>query len=424
MSRSDTARIDRGQALVGQGVERAYTQADFSRFPPSRLEQMNPSLRVNPATAKSAFLGNMDNPFAGGFQQQRARGANYLNYERAAPNVGGPLIAPQVPEGYVPPGTEPEVIRVYPDGTPVGDEETTDNTDPSEINLDDSPFMQEINQDRIERGLPPFETFQEYIFSGLGGPGRLSGLFGGMAGIGGGIGMAEGGIASVQPQYMADGGIMAALGGIGRGIGGALTGAGGAIGNALQGIGGGIGRGIEALGGMAQQANANYQANQKKQEKRLEDMTREELIEYIKSGGKSSGNSGIEALQGLSDRFIDFATGKPAGGTNALRQMGDPSMLGYSDPMRNATPPTFGGLADGGEVEYPRMNGPISGPGTETSDDIPAMLSDGEFVVNAKAVRGIGRLKGAGKTKAEQRQEGARMMYALQRAGEKAMGKA
>ncbi len=408
MSRSDTARIDRGQALVGQGVERAYTQADFSRFPPSRLEQMNPSLRVNPATAKSAFLGNMDNPFAGGFQQQRARGANYLNYERAAPNVGGPLIAPQVPEGYVPPGTEPEVIRVYPDGTPVGDEETTDNTDPSEINLDDSPFMQEINQDRIERGLPPFETFQEYIFSGLGGPGRLSGLFGGMAGIGGGIGMAEGGIASVQPQYMAGGGIMAALGGIGRGIGGALTGAGGAIGNALQGIGGGIGRGIEALGGMAQQANANYQANQKKQEKRLEDMTREELIEYIKSGGKSSGNSGIEALQGLSDRFIDKVTDQSAGSTNAMRK----------------AMPTFGGYADGGDVGYPRMNGPISGPGTETSDDIPAMLSDGEFVVNAKAVRGIGRLKGAGKTKAEQRQEGARMMYALQRAGEKAMGKA
>ena len=28
----------------------------------------------------------------------------------------------------------------------------------------------------------------------------------------------------------------------------------------------------------------------------------------------------------------------------------------------------------------------------ERSDDIPAMLSDGEFVVNAKAVRGIGRL--------------------------------
>jgi hypothetical protein len=45
------------------------------------------------------------------------------------------------------------------------------------------------------------------------------------------------------------------------------------------------------------------------------------------------------------------------------------------------------------------MNGPISGPGTETSDDIPAMLSDGEFVVNAKAVRGVGKLNGANGSK-------------------------
>ncbi len=422
MSKSDTARIDRGQALVGQGVEQAYTQADFGRFPASRLEQMNPSLRVNPATAQSAFLGNMANPFAGSFQLQRMPGAQYANYERMAPNIGGPLTAPQVPDGFVPAGTQPETIRVYPDGTPVGDEETTDDIDPSNINLDDSPFLQEINQQRIDQGLPPFETFADYIFHDIGGIGRLSNI--GLSGLSGGIGMAEGGIASVQPQYMNEGGIMAALGGLGRGIGGALTGAGGAIGNALQGIGGGIGRGIEALGGMAQQANENYQANQKKQEKRLEEMTREELIEYIKSGGKPSSNSGISALQGLGDRFIDFATGKPAGGTNALRQIGDPSMLGYSDPMRNATPPTFGGFADGGDVEYPRMNGPISGPGTETSDDIPAMLSDGEFVVNAKAVRGIGRLEGAGKSKEEQRREGARMMYALQKAGEKAMRKA
>jgi hypothetical protein len=52
------------------------------------------------------------------------------------------------------------------------------------------------------------------------------------------------------------------------------------------------------------------------------------------------------------------------------------------------------------------------------------MLSDGEFVVNAKAVRGVGKLNGAGKSKAEQRREGARMMYALQKAGEQAMRKA
>ena len=38
-------------------------------------------------------------------------------------------------------------------------------------------------------------------------------------------------------------------------------------------------------------------------------------------------------------------------------------------------------LADGGEV---------NGPGTGTSDSVPAMLSDGEFVLTAKAVRGAG----------------------------------
>ena len=49
--------------------------------------------------------------------------------------------------------------------------------------------------------------------------------------------------------------------------------------------------------------------------------------------------------------------------------------------------------ADGGGIDtsnFPRRNGKISGPGTETSDDIPAMLSDGEFVMTAKAVRGAG----------------------------------
>lgn len=59
------------------------------------------------------------------------------------------------------------------------------------------------------------------------------------------------------------------------------------------------------------------------------------------------------------------------------------------------------GLATGG---YPRKTGQISGPGTETSDSIPAMLSDGEFVMTAKAVRGLG--KGS-------RREGAKRMYAL-----------
>jgi len=47
--------------------------------------------------------------------------------------------------------------------------------------------------------------------------------------------------------------------------------------------------------------------------------------------------------------------------------------------QQGVTPTTF--AANGGEVE---------GPGTGTSDSVPARLSDGEFVLTAKAVRGAG----------------------------------
>lgn len=58
-------------------------------------------------------------------------------------------------------------------------------------------------------------------------------------------------------------------------------------------------------------------------------------------------------------------------------------------------------FAEGGIAQnFPRKSGAINGPGTGTSDDIPAMLSDGEFVFTAKAVRNAGggdRKKGANK---------------------------
>ena len=53
-----------------------------------------------------------------------------------------------------------------------------------------------------------------------------------------------------------------------------------------------------------------------------------------------------------------------------------------------------------GVENFPRKNGAINGPGTGTSDDIPAMLSDGEFVFTARSVRNMGggsRRKGAAK---------------------------
>jgi hypothetical protein len=45
---------------------------------------------------------------------------------------------------------------------------------------------------------------------------------------------------------------------------------------------------------------------------------------------------------------------------------------------------------DGKVKEHPKRIGEIVGRGTGTSDDIPAMLSDGEFVMTAKAVRNAG----------------------------------
>jgi hypothetical protein len=53
-----------------------------------------------------------------------------------------------------------------------------------------------------------------------------------------------------------------------------------------------------------------------------------------------------------------------------------------------------GGIAD------VRTGGHLEGLGTGTSDSIPAKLSDGEFVMTARAVRGAGggdRMKGAKK---------------------------
>lgn len=87
-----------------------------------------------------------------------------------------------------------------------------------------------------------------------------------------------------------------------------------------------------------------------------------------------------------------------------------PWYLRQQQPMRAAS----GGIADvapsymaatelasGG---YPRKTGAINGPGTATSDSIPAMLSDGEFVMTAKAVKSMG---------GGSRREGAKKMYAL-----------
>ena len=87
----------------------------------------------------------------------------------------------------------------------------------------------------------------------------------------------------------------------------------------------------------------------------------------------------------------------------------NPNDINEAMPLPNYTPPTGmlpqlqqipaynqGGAvyrSEGGDMDgelFIRMTGDINGEGTEISDDIPAMLSDGEFVMTGRAVRGAG----------------------------------
>jgi len=88
-------------------------------------------------------------------------------------------------------------------------------------------------------------------------------------------------------------------------------------------------------------------------------------------------------------------------------RFGGVNTVSTTSPFQYYRPQPVMGAARGGEADrskFPRKNGHISGPGTGTSDDIPAMLSDGEFVFTAKAVRNMGD---------GSRRKGAKRMYAL-----------
>ena len=88
--------------------------------------------------------------------------------------------------------------------------------------------------------------------------------------------------------------------------------------------------------------------------------------------------------------------------TQALQQYLYSPFIGTAEPIM---------AAKGGSIrEFPRKSGPINGPGTGTSDDIPAMLSDGEFVFTARAVRNAG---------GGSRRKGAARMYKLMKSLEK-----
>jgi len=81
----------------------------------------------------------------------------------------------------------------------------------------------------------------------------------------------------------------------------------------------------------------------------------------------------------------------------------DYRMANFQSPVTRDTGYASALMADGGIMNL-QDGGFSQGPGTGTSDSIPAMLSDGEFVMTADAVRGAG---------GGNRREGARRMYEM-----------
>jgi len=106
--------------------------------------------------------------------------------------------------------------------------------------------------------------------------------------------------------------------------------------------------------------------------------------------------------------FMTAAPVVPTGITRTPSGVAQPYNVAgmYGVPMVYGQMPIQNFAKGGAPVptNFPRKTGPISGPGTGTSDDIPAMLSDGEFVFTAKAVRNAG---------AGSRRKGAARMYKL-----------
>jgi len=103
-------------------------------------------------------------------------------------------------------------------------------------------------------------------------------------------------------------------------------------------------------------------------------------------------NPGLASLAALYGKAVKEDFKRKEGGLKDIRQsirpdlMPAPTFQGFDLGIRKAA---MGGLQ---ELDM-RMGGPSIGPGTGTSDDIPAMLSDGEFVMTSAANNGLGGFK-------------------------------
>jgi hypothetical protein len=101
-------------------------------------------------------------------------------------------------------------------------------------------------------------------------------------------------------------------------------------------------------------------------------------------------------------------------GEDEIKMLYDPSQNPYlesgtaeADFYKDINPfyrDIYGMNRGGGVMDFPKKDGMINGPGNGQSDDIPAMLSDGEFVFTKQAVMAAGN---------GNREQGTKKMYKM-----------
>jgi hypothetical protein len=106
-----------------------------------------------------------------------------------------------------------------------------------------------------------------------------------------------------------------------------------------------------------------------------------------------------DQIQWITDKYLqvphDITTNVHAdisqawGSISALKGLAS-SVASWIPGMKHATGGPVGHFAEGGIAHF-EPGGPVSGPGTDSSDSILSMLSDDEYVTRARAVRKVGQ---------------------------------
>ena len=124
------------------------------------------------------------------------------------------------------------------------------------------------------------------------------------------------------------------------------------------------------------------------------------LVKDTKIITNPDGSQSVVPVTGFFEKYSPILKLGTVGASIAAAALGEDQAANLYDPEKNpyltgqvsiTDAYTPAGFAKGGGIsDFPEKDGMINGPGDGQSDDIPAMLSDGEFVMTKQAVMAAG----------------------------------